>query len=90
MTEYLERNPKNTKALRVLIDQLPADHPKFKASLLKYIKPLIIKGVPSVVNDLKSFYKSKKGEVLGELLIEMCNSMEKNQTIGDEEHDPTV
>jgi hypothetical protein len=70
LTNYLEKNPKNTKALRVLIDLLPGDHPIFKESLLKYIKPLIIKGVPSVVNDLKNFYRQhpKKAVVLGELL----------------------
>lgn len=70
LTNYLEKNPKNTKALRVMIDLLPGDHPSFKESLLKYIKPLIIKGVPSVVNDLKSFYRHQpqKAVILGDLL----------------------
>jgi hypothetical protein len=83
----LEKNPKNTKPLRVLIDILPADHQLFKESLMKYIKPLIIKGVPSVVNDLKSFYKvnPEKADILGEMLQVMCDEMEKDMTLQGEE-----
>ena len=73
--------------MRVLIDLLPADHQLFRENLFKYIKPLVIKGVPSVVNDLKSFYKinPQKASILGELLMEMCEEMDKDMCIQGEE-----
>lgn len=55
MSKYEEVLPKSNTHVRLLIDSLPAGD-VFKQKFIKYIKPLVIKGVPSVINDLKSMY----------------------------------
>ena len=55
----------------------------------------MIKGVPSVINDLKGFYKTDpaKAAVLGQVLDEMSASMEARMCLSaddEEELDPTV
>lgn len=55
----------------------------------------MIKGVPSVINDLKIFYKEEpaKALVLGSILEEMNACMEESMCLSkddEEELDPTV
>ena len=92
---YLEKSPRDTKPLRLIIDLLPAKHPKFRASLVKYLRPQVIKGVPSLINDIKVFYRtdSDKAAIIGELLQQMSDSMEKRMHLDaadEDEQDPTV
>jgi hypothetical protein len=63
--------PKSNTHMRLLIEVLSASTPEWKEMLVKYIKPMIVKGVPSVINDLKSsIYKdSQKSKILGEVLL---------------------
>ena len=55
---------------------------------------MIIKGVPSLINDMKKLYKDEgKSKILGEMLQKMCESMEKSRVLDskdEEEQDPTV
>jgi len=61
----------------------PASWPHFKEKLAEYLRPLVIKGVPSVINELKSMYRDEpeKAVVLCEVLTEMSTSMEKNMKL---------
>jgi len=85
--------PKSNSHLRLAIELLQAG-PTFKEKLEKYVRPLIIKGVPSLINDLKKLYQDpKKSEILGQILTSMCESMEKEMCLDskdEEEQDPTV
>ena len=49
---YEEVLPKSNTHLRLMIDVLHAG-PLFKEKFEKFVRPLIIKGVPSLINDLK-------------------------------------
>ena len=66
----------------------------FKEYLEQYLRPLLIKGVPSVMMDLREFYKvPEKIEIIGQYLLGCIASMEQEMTLrpGDEEEqDPTV
>ena len=68
--------------------------PVFKERLTAYIRPQVIKGVSSLVNELRSLYNdSGKAKILGEILGSMCDSMEKEMVLNpedEEEQDPTV
>jgi len=73
----------------------PASWPHYKAKLIEYLRPLVIKGVPSVINELKSMYRDEpaKAVILCEVLTEMSTSMEENMKLSkddEEELDPTV
>lgn len=86
--------PKSNTHLRLIVDTLPASD-EFKEHLERYIRPLVIKGVPSMVNDLRRIiYRDEaKTKILGDLLQSMSDQMEKSMTLkeGDEEEqDPTV
>ena len=81
--------------MRIILKCAPADSPLFKEKLIQYLRPQLIKGVPSVINDLKIFYKEEpaKAVVLGSILEEMNASMDDNMTLSkddEEELDPTV
>lgn len=58
------------------------------------MKPLVIKGVPSLVNDLQALYEDEaKAKILGDLLHSMNDSMEEAMCLhpdDEEEQDPTV
>ena len=91
---YEEVLPKSNTHLRLMIDILHAG-PLFREKLEKFVRPLIIKGVPSLINDLKkTVYQDKgKSDILGEILNSMCTSMEKDMCLDskdEEEQDPTV
>lgn len=92
---YQEQYPKSNTPLRIVLRHAPADSPVFKETLIKYLRPQLIKGVPSVINDLKVFYKEDpaKAAILGTLLDEMSASMEECMCLSnddEEELDPTV
>ena len=77
----------------MILDLLKAG-PVFKERLTAYIRPQVIKGVSSLVNELRSLYSdSGKAKILGEILGSMCDSMEKEMVLNpedEEEQDPTV
>jgi hypothetical protein len=64
---YEKKFNKSSTPVRVALNRLLASSPDFKRKLLQYLRPLIIKGVPSVLHDLKSFYKNEpeKTKILG-------------------------
>ncbi len=66
----------------------------FREYLEQYIRPLLIKGVPSVMMDLREFYNDKaKVAIIGNYLSEAVQSMEQEMTLrqgDDDEQDPTV
>jgi hypothetical protein len=74
LSVYEEVLPKSNTHLRLMIDLLSAG-PLFKEKLEKFMRPLIIKGVPSLINDLKkTVYMDKaKSDILGELISSMCS-----------------
>jgi hypothetical protein len=85
--------PKSNCHLGLLIELLPAG-PIFKANLEKYWRPMIIKGVPSTINDSKFMYKDEaKIKIIGEVIEGMSTSMENDMCLDpsdEEEQDPTV
>jgi len=94
LSSYEELLPKSNSHTRLAIDMLSAG-PLFKEKLEKFVRPLIIKGIPSLINDLKkTVYLDKgKSDILGEVLAKMCSSMEKDMCLDpkdEEEQDPTV
>lgn len=59
-----------------------------------YIRPLLIKGVPSIMMDLREFYNDQaKVTIIGNYLSASVESMEREMTLregDDDEQDPTV
>ena len=54
--------------------------------MIKYVRPLVIKGVPSTVGELFPLYKdAKKNQIIGELFESMNNSMEKDMCLSPED-----
>lgn len=95
MSRYLDKKATKTKAQRVLLDLLPAEHEKFRPLLIEYLRPQFIKGVMSAINEIKVYYKEApaKADIIGEILTAMNDSMEANMTLSpddEEEQDPTV
>jgi N-alpha-acetyltransferase 15/16, NatA auxiliary subunit len=66
----------------------------FSEFLEKYIRPLLIKGVPSVIQEIKEFYtQPEKVKLIEAKLFAYFESMNKNMTLSssdEEEQDPTV
>lgn len=95
LTPYMEQYPKSNTPLRIILKCAPADSPIFEEKLKQYLRPLLIKGVPSVINDLKLFYRDdpKKAAILGSILDDMSECMEACMCLSkddEEEQDPTV
>ena len=84
--------PKATAASRILLKLLTGD--RFKQRLWLHTKPLLIKGAPALLTDLKADVYSTTERTLAveELLLSNIASMEASMTLqGDEEEqDPTV
>lgn len=62
--------------------------PSFTEYLEKYVRPMLIKGVPSVMMDLREFYVvPEKVEQIGAFLDQCLSSMESEMTLrpGDDE-----
>ena len=95
LSRYLDKKATKSKAQRVLLDLMPATHAIFRKTLVDYLRPQIIKGVMSVINEIKVYYRedSKKADIIGEILHGMNTSMETNMCLDPEdedEQDPTV
>ena len=91
--EYQELHKKSNTATKVVLEMIKAG-PVFKERLTAYVRPQVIKGVSSLVNELRSLYSdSEKTKILGEILNSMCQSMENEMVLhpdDEEEQDPTV
>ena len=60
----------------------------FSELLAMYVKPLLIKGVPSMMQDLKEFYSDEdKVERIGTLLDGYLKSMEKEMTLNPDDEE---
>ena len=55
--EVYEAKFKCNTPLRLQLNLIRSDNAVFKAKLKKYMKPQVIKGVPSLINDMSDFYK---------------------------------
>ena len=93
LEEYEKNLPKSNTHVRLCVDLLPAG-PEFERKLEQYLRPLLIKGVPSMINELKVLYKTPlKADILGKLLLRWNENMEKNMSLDgktEDEQDPTV
>ena len=60
----------------------------FSELLAMYVEPLLIKGVPSMMQDLKEFYSDEdKVERIGTLLDGYLKSMEKEMTLNPDDEE---
>lgn len=93
LQKYEEVLPKSNAHKRLAIEIIQPGE-EFKAKLINYLRPLIIKGVPSIINDMRSLYSNKgKVEILGNLLLDYATNMENEMVLSkddQEEQDPTV
>lgn len=93
LNEYQDLYKKSNTATKVILDLIKAG-PVFKEKLTAYVRPQVIKGVSSLVNELRTLYSdAEKAKILGEILSSMCQSMENEMTLhpdDEEEQDPTV
>ena len=84
--EYIEKAPKATAHLRLGIRFTTGDD--FSELLAQYVKPLLIKGVPSLMQDLKEFYNEvDKVNRIGSLLDSYLESMEKEMTLSPDDEE---
>lgn len=85
--------PKTNTHTRLACDLLKVGE-KFEEKLIKYVRPMVIKGVPALMTELRTLYKDEaKVKVIGRLLTSMLESMEKEMVLDpkdEEEQDPTV
>lgn len=92
LDEFVEGLPKVNSHLRVGLRYLHGN--SFQDYLEKYMRPLIIKGVPSIMIDLREFYtEPTKISMIGDYLARAIQSMESERTLrdgDDDEQDPTV
>ena len=85
MKEYEEALPKSNTHVRLLIDHIPAGE-MFKQKFIKYARPMIIKGVPSMINDLKTMYGDEaKVKIIGETIKSMSECMEKSMCLEEKD-----
>ena len=81
MDKYAGMLPKSSTPLRLVIEHLEAGE-EFKTRLEKYLRPMLIKGVPSLINELRILYKQEgKSEIIGTLLQELCENMENDMVL---------
>jgi len=60
----------------------------FREKLVAYARPLILKGVPPMIRDLKELYgDSDKVRIIEEMLMTMVKSMKDNMTLSDNEEE---
>ena len=92
LDEYIQGFPRVNSHLRVGLRYLHGA--VFADYLERYMRPLIIKGVPSLMMDLRELYViPEKVEQIGAFLDASLVSMEAEMTLkagDDEEQDPTV
>ena len=89
---YVAGFPRVNTHLRIGLRYFQAG--SFADYLEQYMRPLLIKGVPSLMQDLREFYNDEdKVAIIGRFLEDASASMESEMTLrpGDEdEMDPTV
>lgn len=89
---YRKGFPKVDAHLRIGLTFLTGKH--FEEYLETFLKPLLIKGVPSVIQDLKELYTDKdKVKSIEYLLTGYLQQMDKNEKLNPEDkelQDPTV
>ena len=92
LDEYVQGMPRVNAHLRVGLRYLSGEH--FSAYLARYIRPLLIKGVPSLLQDMREFYSNAdKVARIDAYLRTALSSMESEMTLAageEEEQDPTV
>lgn len=92
MDEYAQGFPRVNSHLRVGLRYLHGAN--FGDYLERYMRPLVIKGVPSLMMDMRELYTiPEKVEQIGAFLDASLGSMEAEMTLragDDEEQDPTV
>ena len=92
LAEYEKNLPKSTTHLRLQLKLLSGE--RFERKLWSYAKPLIVKGAPALLIDLKAdIYKdTAKTQAVEKLILNNLASMEKSNTLvgEEEEQDPTV
>ena len=72
--------PRATAPTRIALKLIHGE--RFKAKLMEYAKPLVIKGVPQMLKELKEFYKdSDKVAIIESMLLEMIKHMQENNTL---------
>jgi len=77
--------PKNDTVIRLPLNYIPANHPKFASRLASYIKPKLRKGVPSLFMDLKNLYKDPvKAQAIDQLFSSYLQSLERENKFPDE------
>lgn len=93
LKEYEEGLSRSNAHVRLALDLLKCGD-AFEQKLIKYIRPLVIKGVPSIIRTLRNLYKdSAKRDVIGKILHEWCANMESDRVLSktdEDEQDPTV
>lgn len=89
MAYYQKGFPRVDAPTRIALKWLQGDD--FAKSLKTFVTPLLIKGAPSVINDLKEFYTDdNKVQIIESYLLSNIASMETNNTLEGGEQDPTV
>ena len=92
LDEYVQGFPRVNSHLRVGLRYLHGAN--FQDYLERYMRPLVIKGVPSLMMDMRELYiVPEKVEFIGAFLDSCLDSMESEMTLragDDEEQDPTV
>ena len=81
MSEYEKNLPKATAHQRILLKLLSG--PRFKDRLWTYARPLIVKGAPALIIDLKAdiYSSQEKSQILEEMLLSNLKSMETSMTL---------
>ena len=77
--------PKTTSHIRLALDLLKAGE-IFESKLAGYMRPMLIKGVPSLITELRSLYKDEgKTKMIENQLTSMMESMEKDMVLSPED-----
>ena len=92
LDDYRKKFPRISAHLRLGLRYLTGD--SFTEYLETYMRPMLIKGVPSMMMDMREFYdQPDKVKRINDFLVTCIASMESDMTLkaGDEqEQDPTV
>lgn len=82
--KYQKSFPRVDAHIRLGMKWLEGDD--FAKLLIQFVKPLLIKGAPSVIQDLKEFYSdSAKVEQIESLLMRMLVSMDESRVLHPED-----
>ena len=80
LLEYQKIWPRVDSHIRIAMKWVEGD--EFNQLLKQFVRPLLIKGVPSVMNNLKEFYTNDvKIAQIQELLFSYLASMDKTMTL---------